>query len=93
LEKKRQDKTIGKALEAKVEIVIPQVQAKYSDPEMLRELLNVSALKMTIGEPDSISVLKADGQKCGRCWHWETDVGSNPAHPALCGRCAEAVRR
>jgi isoleucyl-tRNA synthetase len=35
---------------------------------------------------------EADGQKCERCWHWETDVGAIPEHPTLCGRCVEAVR-
>jgi isoleucyl-tRNA synthetase len=25
--------------------------------------------------------------KCARCWHYRADVGSNPAHPELCGRC------
>ena len=93
LEKARQAKTIGKALEAKIEIVIPQVQNQHSDRELLRELLNVSALKIAVGEPVSVSVAKADGQKCGRCWHWETDVGSNPDHPAICGRCIEAVKQ
>ena len=26
-------------------------------------------------------------QKCSRCWHYRADVGINPAHPELCGRC------
>ena len=25
--------------------------------------------------------------KCERCWHWRDDVGVNPEHPAICGRC------
>jgi isoleucyl-tRNA synthetase len=60
---------------------------------LLRELLNVSDLKIKVGEPVSSSVAKADGQKCERCWHWETDVGSNLEHPTLCGRCIEAVNQ
>jgi isoleucyl-tRNA synthetase len=92
LEKARQAKTIGKALEAKVQIVIPQVQWPLSDEELLRELVNVSALEITVGEPVAISIAKADGQKCERCWHWETDVGRNAEHPTLCGRCVEAVK-
>ena len=92
LEKARQAKTIGKALDAKIEIVIPKVQEKYSDRELLRELVNVSALKIQVGELDSKTISKADGQKCERCWHWETDIGQNTAHPTLCGRCAEAVK-
>jgi len=93
LEKARQTKTIGKALDAKIEIVIPQVQNQFSDRNLLRELLNVSELKMKVGEPISHSVSKADGQKCERCWHWETDVGSNPEHPTICSRCVEAVKQ
>ncbi|HUA68175.1 MAG TPA: isoleucine--tRNA ligase, partial [Candidatus Saccharimonadales bacterium] len=41
LEKARQAKTIGKALDAKIEITIPQVQNRVSDRDLLRELLNV----------------------------------------------------
>jgi isoleucyl-tRNA synthetase len=93
LEKARQAKTIGKALEAKVEIVIPQVQNQFSDRDLLRELLNVSELKMKVGEPISHSISKADGQKCERCWHWETDVSLHKEHPTLCGRCVEAVKQ
>ena len=29
--------------------------------------------------------------KCVRCWHHRADVGSDPGHPALCGRCASNV--
>ncbi len=29
--------------------------------------------------------------KCVRCWHHRADVGSNPKHPELCGRCVENV--
>jgi isoleucyl-tRNA synthetase len=93
LEKARQTKTIGKALDAKIEIVIPQVQNQVSDRDLLRELLNVSELKMKVGEPISHSVSKADGQKCERCWHWETDIGQNAEHPTICGRCVEAVKQ
>jgi isoleucyl-tRNA synthetase len=93
LEKARQEKKIGKALDAKIEITIPQVQNQVSDQDLLRELLNVSELKIKVGEPISHSVSKADGQKCERCWHWETDVGINPKHQTICGRCVEAVRQ
>jgi isoleucyl-tRNA synthetase len=25
--------------------------------------------------------------KCDRCWHYRDDVGVDPAHPTICGRC------
>ena len=91
LEKARQTKTIGKALDAQIEIVIPQDQHQFADRDLLRELLNVSDLKIKTGDPVSYSVTKADGQKCERCWHWETDIGQNADHPTICARCTKAV--
>jgi isoleucyl-tRNA synthetase len=52
----------------------------------------VSRLDLQPGATDGVTVARADGQKCARCWHWETDVGAHADHPALCGRCAGAVR-
>ncbi|HTR43183.1 MAG TPA: class I tRNA ligase family protein, partial [Pseudomonadales bacterium] len=92
LEKARQAKTIGKALDAKIEMVIPEDQKQISDRDLLRELLNVSDLKITVGNAASYSVSKAGGQKCERCWHWEMDVGKAPEHPTICARCVEAIK-
>jgi isoleucyl-tRNA synthetase len=36
-------------------------------------------------------VSPAPGQKCPRCWVYAEDIGSSPAHPALCGKCASAL--
>ncbi|MBL4615269.1 MAG: class I tRNA ligase family protein, partial [Magnetovibrio sp.] len=33
----------------------------------------------------------ADGEKCERCWKICDDLGANPAHSSVCGRCADAV--
>jgi len=34
-----------------------------------------------------ISVAVEGAPKCVRCWHRRADVGSDPAHPEICGRC------
>ena len=34
-----------------------------------------------------VMVLPSEHAKCDRCWHQREDVGSNPGHPDLCGRC------
>jgi isoleucyl-tRNA synthetase len=93
LEKARQSKAIGKALEAKVAIKLDaaELAAVTGREAELQELLNVSQLSADKGEVFLVTVSRADGQKCERCWHWETDVGSNPDHPTICGRCVEAV--
>jgi isoleucyl-tRNA synthetase len=38
-----------------------------------------------------ISVFKADGGKCERCWKYDTKVGADAAHPTLCARCAAVL--
>lgn len=32
-------------------------------------------------------VVPAQGEKCVRCWHIRQDIGCDPHHPLLCGRC------
>ena len=39
----------------------------------------------------SVGVVKADGEKCDRCWNYSTRVGTIPEHPILCERCAPAL--
>ena len=39
----------------------------------------------------SVRIARADGQKCERCWHYETDIGQHAAHPSLCGRCVAVL--
>jgi isoleucyl-tRNA synthetase len=34
-----------------------------------------------------IKVTPSTHEKCERCWHYRDDVGSDAAHPTLCGRC------
>jgi isoleucyl-tRNA synthetase len=102
LEKARQSKLIGKALDAQVEVKVASSKRATLENrvELLRELLNVSQLRLTRAEtsgenaaPPRISVSKAEGQKCERCWHWETDIGSHPNHPTICGRCVKAIEQ
>jgi isoleucyl-tRNA synthetase len=34
-----------------------------------------------------LCVSRSTATKCVRCWHLRVDVGSDLAHPELCGRC------
>ena len=95
LEQARQAKHIGKSLEAKLTVTGDSALLDPIKPhaETLRELLNVSQLEISPAGNGAVtaSVDKAAGQKCERCWHWETDIGVVKEHPTLCGRCAKAV--
>lgn len=93
LEKARQAKLIGKALEARVEIsaagdALSAAQSRIRD---FQELLNVSELNISGTETAGITVTPAQGLKCERCWHRETEVGQDSNHPGLCPRCVQAL--
>ena len=94
LEQARQEKKIGKALEARVIITASDLATAQSHAEPLRELINISQLELnsdsSAPEP-ACTVTPAAGAKCTRCWRWEENVGENETHPELCGRCVEAV--
>ncbi|MDE1168200.1 MAG: isoleucine--tRNA ligase [Pseudomonas sp.] len=38
-----------------------------------------------------LKVVKSGYTKCARCWHFSDDVGVNPEHPEICGRCADNI--
>ena len=38
-----------------------------------------------------IGVVKADGEKCDRCWNFSVHVGESAEHPTLCERCVPAL--
>jgi len=40
----------------------------------------------------TVRIAKAEGQKCERCWHYESDIGQHSAHPSLCGRCVAVLK-
>jgi isoleucyl-tRNA synthetase len=95
LEEARQQKRIGKALEAKLTLDLPAnalaVAQRYESS--LKELFNVSQVTLQSSADDAIraTTSDADGQKCTRCWNYRTDIGSDPRWPAVCGRCAGAL--
>ena len=47
--------------------------------------------ELTAYEGLRVKVTPAAAAKCERCWHHRPDVGSNPEHPDLCGRCITNV--
>ena len=38
-------------------------------------------------EETEVIVRASSSPKCERCWHYRADVGHDPAHPTICGRC------
>jgi isoleucyl-tRNA synthetase len=90
LEKMRQAKEIGKSLEAEALLEHPSLEEK--DGGLLKELLIVSGVEVRRGD-FQVSVRKASGGKCVRCWTYSSRLGSHAGHPELCPRCTDVLTR
>ncbi len=88
LEEMRRAGQIGSSLQAVVGFA-PGDDAKLLSEEQWAEILIVPAVRLDADQPVTAAI--AHGDKCARCWKVLPEVGSTPAHPALCLRCVEAV--
>jgi len=56
------------------------------------EVTTRSTYSAMSSEPQAtIGVLKADGDKCERCWHYSTDIDCDPQYPGVCQRCSDSL--
>lgn len=80
---------VGSSLQANVQLVAPAedhaLLASLGDD--LKFVFITSAVELAAGDSLSVQVTASSAAKCERCWHWRDDVGHDPAHPAICGRC------
>jgi len=46
-----------------------------------------------LSEPAALAVTveRASGQKCERCWKYTSDTGADPRFPTVCGSCAGSI--
>ncbi|NDD24401.1 MAG: isoleucine--tRNA ligase, partial [Betaproteobacteria bacterium] len=89
IEALRADGKVGASLQAAVTL-----QAGPEDHALLASLgqdvkfvFITSQLNLVAGDSLMAKVAVSEDTKCDRCWHYAPDVGVNPAHPTLCGRC------
>ncbi len=60
--------------------------------ELVDRVVEIEKLEyQSQSETVSVGVVKADGEKCDRCWNYSPSVGSFPEHPTICDRCYEVV--
>lgn len=103
LEQARNDKLIGAGLEAKVTVYANDqlfpLLAQLGN-ELRFVLITSQAVVKPLSEADiaegelaglAVKVERAEGEKCPRCWHFTTDIGTHADHPHICGRCVENV--
>jgi len=94
LEEARQAKTIGKALEAELEINSSGDQLALLERHAagLKEIVNVSKVTVIPGDEFRVTVLPASGSKCARCWNFMPEVSDYGIWRNVCTRCQAALR-
>src|SRR5262245_54689003 len=101
IEPLRKDKQIGSSLQAKVVIAAPQAELALLE-RYARELpmlfivseVELKALHADETGPDAVPVVtiaRAGGVKCERCWRYVKSVSSDPAWAGICDRCQDAL--
>jgi len=97
IEEKRQAGVVGSSLEAGITLRTSKEETRQlleSARSLWAQVCIVSeaAVEFDAAAPDlEVLVAKAAGEKCPRCWQWRRDIGANPAHAGVCGRCAAAM--
>jgi isoleucyl-tRNA synthetase len=103
LESARSEKKINSGLEAKV-LLNAELELKAKLKQylpLLPGLFIVSQVDfLAAGTGDyrsdsmpglEVTIRKADGAKCERCWNYSTRVGENKRYPTICERCTVAL--
>ena len=99
LEEARIAKVIGSSLEARVEISAGAhaYQKLTAHRDDLRYLFIVSEVELLeanaalANDEVVISVSRAHGEKCDRCWNYSTRIGESTRYATVCERCVAAL--
>ena len=103
LEVQRTEKVIGASLEAAPTLYLADQAVKdvleqmpfediciTSDLTLSTDAAPSDAFTMAEVEGIAVSFVKAEGEKCGRCWKILPDVSTH-SHAGVCGRCDDAL--
>jgi len=106
LEAARAEKSIGHSLDAAVTVGLNDEYYEQLAPYQseLRSIFIVSKAQLHRGplegvnqnpeaEGITVQVASAPGDKCDRCWVYDTSVGEKPDHPTICQRCYTSLQK
>lgn len=99
LEEARNEKVIGKSLEAKVTVACKEDASLLEATDIdFAQFFIVSAFELQPWDALTkeyqqvkVQVTPAEGEKCNRCWQVKTDVGAKEGFEDICVRCATVV--
>jgi isoleucyl-tRNA synthetase len=90
LEARREAREIGSSLQANLSIRAPEGDLGLLESlgdDLKYVMITSSATLARSPEGLAIDIAASTDPKCERCWHYRPDVGTDPAHPTICGRC------
>lgn len=100
---RNEKKLINSGLEAKV-LLTAELELKAKLKQHLAQLPGLFIVSqvelLSAGQGDfksdvisglEVTVQRADGKKCERCWNYSIHVGENVRYPSICERCSEAI--
>jgi isoleucyl-tRNA synthetase len=105
LEKARVAGVIGASLEAEVDLyadtALQTLLSRLGDELRFVLITSEARLHDLAAAPNAavetalkglrVAVSPSGHPKCMRCWHRRADIGSDPEHPQLCGRCISNI--
>ena len=96
IEIEREAGNVGSSLQAELTIKVGDIDFAilHSLEDDLRFVTITSSANIELSSAGlEVLVRGSQYKKCGRCWHHTSDVGANPDHPELCGRCISNLFR
>jgi isoleucyl-tRNA synthetase len=78
-------------LKAKLKQYLPQLPGLFIVSQV--ELISAGSgeFRSEVVPGLEVSVQRADGKKCDRCWNYSVHVGENSRYPTVCERCSAAI--
>ncbi|MCX8022142.1 MAG: isoleucine--tRNA ligase, partial [Syntrophorhabdaceae bacterium] len=93
IEEKRVEKIIGHSLDAKVVIYAPDKEYGILNKlgNEVKDIFIVSQIEIHRGDALSANVLRAEGEKCERCWQYSPELVKDGEFKNICRRCADTL--
>jgi isoleucyl-tRNA synthetase len=91
IEEKRGQGEVGSSLQAELDIhaddKLFDSLNRFGDDLKFALITSRASVYKQAGAGVTVAVKSSTYTKCERCWHYRADVGSDAAHPSICGRC------
>jgi isoleucyl-tRNA synthetase len=95
IEPLRKDKQIGSSLQAKVVLTGGGAEMgllkAHADELAMLFIVSEVELRPAGDAAVRITIEKAAGVKCERCWRYVPTVSADPSRPGICDRCQDAL--